>query len=130
MMKRFIAISIAVFDNIVICTVFATDDGWLTDISENTTETLSPIDCLLQDQKLLKAFRTARKQYNILRPEDENIVNEDSETKINNPNPVLNDETFRNLDDESQRVYAGYRDVIPMVETDDILQWILEKDIR
>lgn len=129
MMKRFIAISIAVF--LIISSfvpVFAADDGWSTDISENTTETLSPIDSSVTGPGTTQSIQNSQESNtNILRPEDENIVNEGAETRINNPNPVLNDETFRNLDDESQRVYAGYRDIIPMVETDDILQWILEK---
>ncbi len=129
MMKRFIAISIAVF--LIISSfvpVFAADDGWPTDISENTTETLSPIDSSVTGPETTQSIQNSQESNtNILSPEDENIVNEDAETRINNPNPVLNDETFRNLDDESQRVYAGYRDIIPMVETDDILQWILEK---
>ena len=106
--------------------VFAEDDG-STDISENTTETLSPIDSSVTEPETTQSIQNSQESNtNILRP-NENIVNEGAETRINNPNPVLNDETFKNLDDESQRVYAGYRDVIPMVETDDILQWILEK---
>jgi len=112
LVKRFIII-LSIFSLLFSVPVFAEE-----------AEELSPFDSdvVIPEIKTLDPLNIDE---DILTPEDDTITG--TETKIINPNPLLNNNTFNSLDEETQKVYAAYRDVIPKVDTDDILQWILEK---